>query len=212
MPLLVRRTLFTNLLVVLFLSSTASAQDFWTRSFESIRAASSTIHSLQASFTQRKYMRILKHPLVSTGSIAYQSPDRLRWEYIEPIRQVLLVNGSKIQKYITVGNKLVADNSGSVEAIRMVMEHVASWIKGDFEKDGVFSKELRAQPLPGILLKPITEPTSRFIRSIALVLGKKPGVLERIEIQEFGDASTVIEFSNVVLNSAIADSVFESAQ
>ena len=207
-----RSPLFTYLLFISLLASTAFAKDLWTRNWESIRAASINIHSLQASFTQRKYMKILKRPLVSTGSIFYQAPGRLRWEYHDPIRQVLLVNGSKIKKYITEGKRLIEDHSGSVEAMRMIMDHIASWLTGDFEKDGMFSKELQAQTPPCIVLKPITEPTSRFIRSIKLVPGKNPGVLERIEIEEFGDASTVIEFDMVLLNTSIADSVFESAQ
>ncbi len=157
-------------------------------------------------------MKILKRPLVSTGSIFYRAPDRLRWEYRNPIRQVLLVNGSRVKKYVMEGNRLVDDTSGSVEAMRMVMEHVAAWLRGDFEKDGMFSKELQYQTPPCIVLKPIAEPTSSFIRSIKLVPKKNPGVLERIEIEEFGDASTVIEFGTVILNAPIADSMFESAQ
>ena len=125
---------------------------------------------------------------------------------------MLLVNGGKVKKYVTEGKRLVEDNSGSVEAMRMIMEHIASWLKGDFEKDGMFSKELQGQKPPAIVLTPRAEPTSRFIRSIKLVPGKNPGVLEHIEIEEFGGASTVIEFSTVTLNAPIADSVFESVQ
>ncbi len=204
--------LLFHLFFALLLTTPAFAQDFWTRSWESIRAASNNIHSLNASFTQRKYMKILKRPLVSTGSIFYRTPDRLRWEYRNPIRQVLLVNGSRVKKYVREGNRLVDDTSGSVEAMRMVMEHVAAWLRGDFEKDGMFSKELQAQTPPCIVLKPIAEPISSFIRSIKLVPDNNPGVLERIEIEEFGDASTVIEFDTVILNAPIADSMFESAQ
>jgi outer membrane lipoprotein-sorting protein len=208
----IRHLVCIQLVLTVLIAATAVAEDLWTRNWESIKAASTNIHSLQASFTQRKYMKILKRPLVSTGSIFFQAPDRLRWEYHEPIRQVLLVNGSTIKKYIMEGKRLVVDRSGSVEALRMVMQHITSWLRGDFEKDSVFSKELQAHPPYAIVLKPLAEPTSRFIRSITLVPGKNPGVLTRIEIEEFSEASTVIEFGTVTLNTAIADSVFESAQ
>jgi outer membrane lipoprotein-sorting protein len=53
------------------------------------------------------------------------------------------------------------------------------------------------------------EGINRFIPRIEIVLSVRPGVIDRVEIEEAGGSRTSIEFKNVQINSSISPGVFE---
>jgi outer membrane lipoprotein-sorting protein len=53
------------------------------------------------------------------------------------------------------------------------------------------------------------EGINRFIQRIDIVLSPRPGVIDRVEIEEPGGSRTSIEFRNVEINSRFPSEVFE---
>jgi outer membrane lipoprotein-sorting protein len=53
------------------------------------------------------------------------------------------------------------------------------------------------------------EGINRFINRIEIVLSARPGVIDRVEIEEPGGSRTSIEFKNVEINSSFSSEVFE---
>ena len=56
-------------------------------------AKSREIASLQCGFTQTKTSVLVAGSAVSKGNMYYSSPSMLAWEYVAPIKSVLVVNG-----------------------------------------------------------------------------------------------------------------------
>src|SRR5512143_4057733 len=92
-------------LSVLITTALLSASVAFPQDQSSLREASKNIRSVKADFLQKRFLQILTKPLVSEGKLYFNTPDSLRWEYLSPLRNVKLQNGSTIQVYHFIEGK-----------------------------------------------------------------------------------------------------------
>ncbi len=189
--------------LALFFAEIASAQD-WTSLKETFR----NIRSVKAEFLQKRYLKILTKPLLSEGKLFFSIPESLRWEYLSPLRSVMLQRGSTIQIYNFSEGVWKPEMAQAVEARRMVLAEISQWFQGRFDESKAFRQRYSAGPPARVTLVP-GEGINRFIQRIEIVLSAKPGVIDRVEIEEPGDSRTSIEFRNVEINSSFPSEVFE---
>lgn len=177
-------------------------------SLANIREAAGSIRSISADFIQEKHMKILVKPLVSKGIIRFQSPDALRFEYQEPIKNILIMQGKSVSRYIHKDNTFVRDNAAAMGAMTVVMDEISQWLKGNFNTS-VFNATIEDAPGPGrIILAPKDKAMSNFIQDIILVLSEQPGVFKEVIIRENQDSYTHLRFEEVKLNEDINSEVF----
>jgi len=185
------------------LSAEAVRSQDWT----SLKDASRNIRSVKAEFLQKRYLQILTKPLLSEGKLFFYTPDSLRWEYLSPLRSVMLQKGSTIQVYNFSEGKWKPEMTQAVEARRMVLAEISQWFQGRFDESKAFKHTYSPGPPPRIILVP-GEGVNRFIQRIEIVLSVRPGVIDRVEIEEPGSSRTSIEFRNVEINSNFSSEVF----
>ncbi len=184
----------------------------WSGNWESIRKAMSGVRSISADFTQKKNLRILARPLVSTGRFYYRAPGDLRWEYTAPLRNILLVHGDNVAMYTWASDRFTKDEGPQIEATRIVMEQIASWLNGNFNDNRAFVPRLVQGSPARIILVPARHDFTKFIQRITLNLSPDSGVISSIEIQEPQGSSTTIDFSHIALNTPLADRTFEKVR
>jgi len=200
------RFLFLNVLIltVLLFVSAGSTQD-WT----SLKEASRNIRTVKAEFLQKRYLQILRDPLFSEGRFFFDSSGSLRWEYIRPLRSVMLQKGNSIRLYHFSEGGWKADMVQAVEARRMVPAEISQWFQGRFDESKSFSHLYSPGPPARVVLTP-KEGINKFIRRIEIALSARPGVIDRVEIEEEpGGSRTLIEFRNVEINSSLPPEIFE---
>ncbi len=197
--------LFLSVLVItgFFFSEIAPAQD-WT----SLKEASRNIRSVKADFLQKRFLQILTKPLLSEGKLFFYTPDSLRWEYLTPLRSVMLQKGNNIQVYNFSEGKWKPEMTQSVEARRMVLAEISQWFQGRFNESKTFRHGYSPGPPARVTMVP-GEGINRFIQRIEIILSARPGVIDRVEIEEPGGSRTSIEFRNVEINSSFSPEVFE---
>jgi len=192
-----------TVLMVVMISVGANAT-----SLADIQATAGNIRSISADFIQEKHMKILVKPLVSKGIIRFQSPDALRFEYREPIKNILIMQGKSVSRYIHRDNTFVRDNAAAMGAMTVVMDEISQWLKGDFNTS-VFNATIEETPEPGrIILVPKDKAMTHFIQDIVLVLSEQPGVFKEVIIRESQDSYTRLRFDTVQLNENINPDVF----
>jgi outer membrane lipoprotein-sorting protein len=187
----------------LFFAETGSAQD-WTSLKETFR----NIRSVKAEFVQKRYLKILTNPLLSEGRLFFYIPDSLRWEYLTPLRSVMLQKGSTVQTFNFFEGVWKPEMPESVEATRMVLTEISRWFQGRFDESKAFKHLYSPGPPARVTMVP-GEGINRFIQRIDIVLSARPGVIDRVEIEEPGGSRTSIEFRNVEINSSFSSEVFE---
>jgi outer membrane lipoprotein-sorting protein len=192
------------LITVGLLSAEIAPAQNWTSLEETFK----NIRSVRADFVQKRYLQILTKPLISEGKLFFNTPDSLRWEYLSPLRSVLLQKGSTIQVYNYFDGVWKPEISQAVEARRMVLAEISQWFQGRFNESKVF-KHLYSSGPPARITMVSGEGINRFINRIEIILSARPGVIDRMEIEEPGGSRTTIEFRNVEINFSFSSEVFE---
>jgi outer membrane lipoprotein-sorting protein len=200
-----KRFIFFSVLigVKIFSGQMAPAQDL-----TSLKEASRNIRSVKAEFLQKRSLPILTKPLLSEGKLFFCIPDSLRWEYLSPLRSVMLRKGDNIQIYNFSDGVWKAEMAQAVESRRMVLVEISHWFQCRFDESKAFKHSYSPGPPERVVLIS-NEGTNRFINRIEIVFSARPGVIDRVEIEEPEGSRTSIEFKNVEINSSFSSEVFE---
>jgi hypothetical protein len=143
---------------------------------------------LQGSFQQEKHLAFLKKPFTSSGEFSLDRSAGLRWQVIEPLESVMLVQGS----HVVLDGRPVKDHGvGKLMAMIMLglMEGQLTGVSKYFEITGVLSEENWK-----LSLTPLSSRLQTVLGHIDL---RGDDYLREIEIYESGDNRTVILFTEV---------------
>jgi len=179
----------------------------WSSSWDSIRAAARDIQSIQAAFTQEKHLQILSRPLQSHGRLIFAAPDRLRWEYQDPLPSVLLMDEGRIQRFVKTGDTWTEDASAALPAMSFVMQEIGRWMNGRFDENPDF--EARLEPGGKIVLTPRQAALATVIQKIVLQLAETPGVIDSVNVYEDDHNFTRLHFKEVAVNQPIDPALFQ---
>ena len=91
------------------------------------KTASTT--SIEASFKQEKFMSILSQQLVSSGTIQYKTPDKVRWSYDTPYIYNIILNGKEI--IIDDNGKVNAFSVGSSKMFSEMNQLIVNSVQGN---------------------------------------------------------------------------------
>ena len=164
------------------------------------------LHSVQADFTQEKHLPILAHPLISHGLFVFQAPGSLRWEYLEPLRSVLLMHNGAITKLVDRDGQLQPDHGTGIDAMRVILEEIGSWLDGRFTDNPLF-KAIQVDSHT-VMLTPREAGLRGIINHIELHLGQEAGILKSVTIVEGPDSYTRLTFTNEILDATIPAQTF----
>jgi len=153
----------------------------WADSWESIQKESANITSVSAEFSQKKVMQILAKPLVSKGHFYFQAPDSVRWEYTSPVKNILLMRKGDIKRYTLVDSGMIKDSGAGLESMRIVLQEISRWTKGQFTGNDFFSATLKAGKEKQIILTPKEKGISAMIMRIVITLSRET---RRFEIRQ----------------------------
>jgi outer membrane lipoprotein-sorting protein len=186
-----------------FFADIGPAQDL-----TSLKEKFSNIRSVKAEFLQKRSLQILTKPLFSEGKLFFYTPDSLRWEYLSPLQSVMLQKGNNIQIYNFIDGVWKPEMTQANESRRMVLAEIIHWLQGRFDEGKAFKHSYSPGPPERVILVS-KEGIDKFINRIEIVFSARPGVIDRVEIEEPGGSRTSIEFRNVEINSTFPSEVFE---
>ena len=181
-------------------------------SFEQLRRDSANIKTIQARFVQKKFMKILTRPLISEGRFYYVAPDSFRWEYLKPLRSVVIAHKGDTRRYILSGGKMIEDKAGGAQAMKIVLSEVTGWMSGKFDQNPSFKATLKEGTNTLITLTPVGKSMSGMIERIEITVSKKAAAVKSVKIIESANAFTLIDFTDVEINKVISGSVFQDVQ
>ncbi|WP_031530114.1 LolA family protein [Dyadobacter crusticola] len=173
-----------------------------------LRKTSQATTSIQASFTEEKFLAVLKEPERSSGSFYFQQKDKMRWEQKSPSKYVILINGEKLR--IQEGGK--EKNVG--QAGRMasqIKELMIGLVNGDFQQNKAFSIAcLGNDEQYQIVLTPVNRRLKNIYSKITMVFSKSSLRLKELAFFEKGGDKSVMKFQAEKFNQPIDDSLFHN--
>jgi len=199
--------IIVSFVLILSLPLTAAAD-----SFEQLRRDSANIKTIKADFVQKKIMKILARPLVSEGRFYYAAPDSFRWEYLKPLRSVVITQKGNTRRFIFSGGKMIEDKAGNVPAMKIVLGEVAGWMSGKFDRNPSFKATLKEGANTLITLMPVEKSMSGMIEKIEITVSKKETAVKSVRITENANSITQIDFNNVEINKVIEGTIFQDVE
>jgi len=181
-------------------------------SFEQLRRDSANIKTIKADFVQKKIMKILTKPLVSEGRFYYAAPDSFRWEYLKPLKSVVINQKGNTRRFMFSGGKMIEDKAGNVPAMKIVLGEVAGWMSGKFDRNPSFKATLKEGANTLITLIPVEKSMSGMIEKIEITVSKKAAAVKSVKITENANSITQIDFNNVEINKVIEGTIFQDVE
>ena len=178
----------------------------WADNWDQIKNAAGQVNTVRCDFIQEKHMKILAKPLLSKGVLYYKVPGSLRWEYISPIRSILLMHKGKTKRFVMKKDGFIEDSSTNLQTMGFVLKEITMWLNGRFDENPQFTATLNAGHK--IILLPKEKSFSRMIQKIELMLSSKPGIIKSVTIFEDENSFTKLIFKKSILNDKIDDLMF----
>jgi hypothetical protein len=173
----------------------------------------SEVRTLAARFEQRKRLEVLEEEAVSRGTLAIGMPSRLRWEYVEPVKTLLVVNGARARRERTSRKGVVTKTTFDLKedpVASATTEQVFLWVGGrTAEASKSHSLEIVSEKPLRIRAVPKDERVAKVIVSVELEFAGDPVVLSRIVLSETSKTRTEIGFRSVERNPELPADLFD---
>ena len=168
------------------------------------------IGTLQADFAEKKELAMLVDPIESTGRFYYASPDRAKWEYLEPDRRIFLITDNTLMQYFPEDKTLEKRNLRSVYAHRLFKMFGLGQTSTELM---TYYHITLGESEPGsdtylLVLKPHRRRIQKRLSRVLLWVGDQDFLPRAMEYQEADGDTTHLKFSNVQINAHLADGTF----
>jgi len=170
---------------------------------------SENTNSIQSTFIQEKHLSFLTENIISKGEFYFQSPNKLRWEYSDPFKYIIVFNDKNI--LIKDENKLSTFDTESNKMFSEINNMMIGSIQGslftDSERFNVKYFENTTQYL--LELDPKLPEMKSMIKTIKIYIDKSDISVSSIKMIESSDDYTSINFTNRKMNQPIDNNKFE---
>jgi len=201
-----------TLLFSLFAISGFAQQMAPAKNPEAVKAAfmeaNQSMQSFESDFRQSKELSFMNKPLTSTGKFYYQKNDRLRWEYIDPIKYVMLINGEQVR--IKEDGKVKNYSSAVNEIFKTVKEVILGCISGDILQNPDYKTSyLESENLYQVKLIPVKKDLQGFMKEVNVFIDKKQKRLSHLVLMDGSGDLTTIEFTTPKVNQELPKGIFD---
>jgi len=178
---------------------------------DKLQAKAKALKSLEGSFEQRKYSRLLVRPIDSAGKLFWQPPGRFRWEVVRPVLLTLVVREDKILLlYPDLKKVTLYRGPSGVDLLDRLTS--ATGDPQTFQRQYAIEVELVAKGEDIRWIQMNMEPKSaehaRYFKRLEVKIDPETWLPNEIAILEGNDDWTLIYLSNLIENSNLADGLF----
>jgi outer membrane lipoprotein carrier protein len=164
-----------------------------------VQAFYESTRDLEARFTQTYTYAAFGRKQVSKGTLQVKKPGKLRWDYAEPEKKVVVVNGSKLVQWEPEANQAYVDEKFDATA----MSAAVTFLLGTGKLAAEF--ELATDDAGRLVLTP-KKPDPR-VAQIVLTVGDEGEVTATRVVDGSGNVNE-LAFSDLERNAGVADSRF----
>ena len=168
-----------------------------------------SMQTMQCRFVQTKTMAMLAEPSVSEGTMAYVTPDKMRWEYVQPYSFALIVKGEQIIR-ITDGKAETIDPKQG-----RMYKGMSDLIMGSASGKKLFDTSVFDVKMfdDGEMwlaeMEPLRKDMKRMFAKLVFRFSKKTNVISSVDFIEPKGDVTSIRFEELRVNETIDESVFK---
>lgn len=173
-----------------------------------ITTYSKNLLTLESSFVQWKYMSVLTEPSKSNGYFCFKNPGKVRWEYIDPFKYLVVINNDRL--YMKDDKKIKSFEMTSSKSFVALSSGLGKLLQGDiYGKQSEFNCKYFENDLSyKVVLLPLTKDLKKVFKGIQLYFDKKLFSVSRVVMIELSGDKTEIEFTGRKINEGVDDAKF----
>ncbi|MDH3394449.1 MAG: outer membrane lipoprotein carrier protein LolA [Desulfobulbaceae bacterium] len=202
-------TLFLTL-ALLFVGSPATANPLTPLAVaEKLQQTYNKTTTLTADFRQLSSMRMQRRQRQGSGTLTLHKPGRIRWNYLQPDRQVLISNGDTVKMYFAKTSQMMVMPSDRY--LNSDVTYAFFVGNGDICRDF----EIHAPDAAPFLsdgqycIKLIPKETHPQLSYLHLWVSNSTWLVERIQLVDQLSSITDLFFTNIITNKPVADGTFD---
>jgi outer membrane lipoprotein-sorting protein len=96
------------------------------------------IKTLKTLLIQEKHLSLFAEPVISTGVFLFKAPGKIRLEFFEPFKSILMVSGSRLFKFEEFNGQWQKIPQGSEKMMEVVLDHIGAWVNGRFNQGDLY--------------------------------------------------------------------------
>lgn len=164
-------------------------------------------HSIRSDFRQEKHLTMFEEVMKSKGEFLFKEPNKVRWEYVEPISYIIVLDGKKVS--IKDDEKVKSYDMDSNPIFKEINRLLVHSLNGEI----LSSKDFRIEYYESkdrymARLFPNNEDMKQVIDNIEIYFAKIDFGVIGLRINEYSQDFTIIKFQNRILNEDIENAAF----
>ena len=168
------------------------------------------VTTMRAQFTQTQIRLLLADPLVSSGTVSFQRPGRVRWQVDQPIRSIFVLDGTTVTTAIPdLNHRDTVELGSNPEAARLV-QGLMVWLGGDLE---AVQRDYEVQWTEGtphhVILTPRQPALAALMRQIDLNISNSPSRVEQVWWTEPSGDTVSVVLTETSRNTTLPKATFE---
>jgi len=191
------------LLLLAALRGLAVAADPLKEALDHVQQRYETTRTLTADFKQTVESPTLARPLESHGTVAFEKPNRMRWDYAKPDEQLIVGDGETLWIYQPQDHQAIKAPLGEAFQATTPVTFLAGLGRLDRDFDATLE-----QDEPDRWHLRLVPRRDSALGTLGLVVGKKDAAIEEARITDPLGTTTRIVFSNERRNVALEPSLF----
>ena len=160
--------------------------------------------SLEADFTQVNHYEGFSSTFTSKGRLYLKRPGKLRWDYIEPIKQQVFVNENKVWVYVPEHQQVVLSPLAQENDSQLPI-HLLSWA-AQLEQEFDVYPDKETETLATLTLIP--KEARGGPKKITLEIDSKTALIQKITLHETDGNTAAFTFTQTKINQALEDKWF----
>ncbi|GAA4371129.1 hypothetical protein GCM10023185_46290 [Hymenobacter saemangeumensis] len=174
---------------------------------QSYAKAAEQTTSIKSEFRQEKNLSMLSEKINSTGVFFFKKNNRVRMEYTQPYKYLLIINNSQI--LIQDQTKKKVYSSGDNKIFKAVNKVIVDCVQGRALDNKDFQSQVFENEKTYCLdLAPQVKEMKQLFTTIRITINKRDFSIDQLELKEAVGDNTIITFVNKQLNTPVADEVF----
>ncbi|MBE9520425.1 MAG: outer membrane lipoprotein carrier protein LolA [Proteobacteria bacterium] len=168
---------------------------------EKLQTTYEEARTLSADFKQTTALQLSSRVKQGAGSMVFQKPGQMRWDYVEPDQQVLISDGKTISMYFEKSKQMII--TAAKEFLQSDVTYSFFAGKGDVIKDfEILEPNLPNSITKGsYIIKLVPRKTHPQVAYMHAWITKQSFLINRLQIVDHFDTVTDLHFSNIQVNA-----------
>lgn len=175
-----------------------------------IQSAYDRINDLQADFVQSVKFEDFDKPYVSKGKLSLKK-GRMRWDYHEPSRQQIVVDGERLLFYIPEHKQLIKSRVGGESDSHLPLQLLSGASRLDQDFQISIEEEPRSDQSLALRLIPKNNKTelTKIVASVAPSPQVEGLIIQKVILFEANGNVSTFSFEKMQINKGLSEEVFD---